>query len=431
METQTTAPQTPADRAGTVGNETKQATKDVAATAGQEAKQVTREAKDQVRQLWGQTRSDLTNQASTQQTRAASGLRELADQLGQMAGAADSDGMAKGLVEDVSRRAHDAAQWLDSRDPGSLLEEARSFARQRPGTFLAIAAGVGVLAGRLSRGLVDEARDSDSSSGTGTPAYGAADYGTSGYATTSGGYGTGSLGATGSTAGTGIPTATSPTTSTTESTPITPGALVLGPVRGHGHDAVRGPARAAPHHPAPRHRRHAEPHRRGRPPDRGGRRRPARRPMTEQQGYGASSGATMPGDTRNGLPDPSLRSVGEVLGDITSDLSTLLRQEVELAKAELRETADHAKAAGGMFAGAGVAGHLALIFLSLALWWALGDLFDSLGWSALVVGLLWAVAAGVLASVGRTRLKRATPVAPRTVDTAKDIPEALKGHETR
>ncbi len=152
---------------------------------------------------------------------------------------------------------------------------------------------------------------------------------------------------------------------------------------------------------------------------------------SSQQGYGASSGATMPGDTRNGLPDPSLRSVGEVLGDITSDLSTLLRQEVELAKAELRETANHAKAAGSMFAGAGVAGHLALIFLSLALWWALGDLFDSLGWSALVVGLLWAVAAGVLAAMGRTRLKQATPVAPRTVDTAKDIPEALKGHETR
>ena len=65
--------------------------------------------------------------------------------------------------------------------------------------------------------------------------------------------------------------------------------------------------------------------------------------------------------------------MGEVLGDITTDLSTLLRQEVELAKAELKETADHAKAAGGMFAGAGVAGHLALIFLSLALWWALGD----------------------------------------------------------
>lgn len=134
--------------------------------------------------------------------------------------------------------------------------------------------------------------------------------------------------------------------------------------------------------------------------------------------------------TRNDLPDPSLRSVGEVLGDITSDLSTLLRQEVELAKAELRESVDHAKAAGGMFAGAGVAGHLALIFLSLALWWGLGDLVDSLGWSAVVVGLLWAVAAAVLAAMGRTRMRRATPLAPRTVDTAREIPDALKGHET-
>ena len=134
--------------------------------------------------------------------------------------------------------------------------------------------------------------------------------------------------------------------------------------------------------------------------------------------------------TRADLPDASLRSVGELLGDITNDLSTLLRQEVDLAKAELKETADHAKAAGGMFAGAGVAGHLALIFLSLAVWWALGDLLDSLGWSALVVGLVWAVAAAVMAAMGRTRMRRATPVAPRTVDTAKDIPDALRGHET-
>jgi hypothetical protein len=135
-------------------------------------------------------------------------------------------------------------------------------------------------------------------------------------------------------------------------------------------------------------------------------------------------------ETRPDLPDPSLRSVGEILGDITTDLSTLLRQEVELAKAEVRQTADHATVGGAMFGGAAVAGHLALIFLSLALWWALGDLIG-LGWSALVVGLLWAIAAGVLAASGRSRLRQATPVAPRTVETAKDIPDALKGHETR
>jgi hypothetical protein len=222
MDTQTTTPQRPADRASAVGDQTKQAAGDVAATANQEAKQVTREAKEQVRQLWSQTRSDLTDQAATQQTRVAGGLRERADQLGQMAGASEQDGMARGLVDDAARRASEAASWLDQRDPGSLLEEARSFARQRPGAFLAIAAGVGVLAGRLSRGLVDEARDS---SGPGSTASGASSLGGTTHAGTPGGYGTGSLAATDSNGGgTGMPTATSPTTATTTTTPTTPGA---------------------------------------------------------------------------------------------------------------------------------------------------------------------------------------------------------------
>jgi ElaB/YqjD/DUF883 family membrane-anchored ribosome-binding protein len=247
METQTTTPQTPADRAGTVGHETKQAAGDVAQTATQEAKQVGREAKDQARQLWSQTRRDLTDQATTQQTRVAGGLRELADQLGAMAGSTEQDGMAKGLVDDVARRAGDAATWLDQRDPGTLLEEARSFARQRPGTFLAIAAGVGVLAGRLSRSLVDEARDSDDSTSVGSASTSSGHTregsGSNGYGATTGGYGTGSLGATGSNGGTGMPTATSPTTSTTTSLPATPGAAPAvgeGNLTAEGDDALRG-----------------------------------------------------------------------------------------------------------------------------------------------------------------------------------------------
>jgi hypothetical protein len=227
METQTTTPQTPADRAGTVGHETRQAAGDVAQSATQEARQVGREAKDQARQLWSQTRRDLTDQATTQQTRVAGGLRELADQLGAMAGSADQDGMAVGLVDDVARRAGDAATWLDQRDPGTLLEEARGFARRRPGTFLAIAAGVGVLAGRLSRSLVDEARDSgdsfDAIGSTGTGQSGNTN-GSTGYGTGTGGFGTGSVGGAGSTGGTGMPTATSPSVSTTASTPVTSGA---------------------------------------------------------------------------------------------------------------------------------------------------------------------------------------------------------------
>ena len=252
METQTTTPQTPADRAGTVGHETKQAAGDVAQTVGEEAKQVSREAKDQVRHLWGQTRRDLTDQAATQQTRVAGSLRELADQLGSMAESAEPDGMARGLVDDVARRAGDAASWLDQRDPGSLLEEARSFARQRPGTFLAIAAGVGVLAGRLSRSLVDEARDPDGSPDTtaagrfsGTD--GGATNGSPGYGTTAGGYGTGVTGATG---GTGIPTATSRTASTTASTPVTAGAAPAAVAEGSatvpGHELPDAPRSTQP-----------------------------------------------------------------------------------------------------------------------------------------------------------------------------------------
>lgn len=226
MDTQTTTPHSPADRAQAVGQDSKQAAQAVASTAGEEAKRTTREAKEQARQLWSQTRSDLTEQASAQQTKAASSLRQLAEQLESMAGSAEQDGPARGLVEDVARRAGDAASWLDQRDPGSLLDEARDFARRRPGTFLAVAAGIGVIAGRLSRGLVDEARDSDDSTGAG--GYGTTSGGAYGTTTgeygTTGGYGTGSLGATGSDLGTGVPTATSPTTSTTTSTPITPGA---------------------------------------------------------------------------------------------------------------------------------------------------------------------------------------------------------------
>ena len=125
------------------------------------------------------------------------------------------------------------------------------------------------------------------------------------------------------------------------------------------------------------------------------------------------------------------QSLGDIVGDLTRDFSTLMRDELALAKAEATEQAKHAGKGAGMLGGAAYAGGLVIFFLSYALAWALGDLFDSLGWSALLVGVLWAVAAGVMAAMGRTRMKQVTPLAPRTVDTTKDIPEALKGHETR
>jgi len=66
--------------------------------------------------------------------------------------------------------------------------------------------------------------------------------------------------------------------------------------------------------------------------------------------------------------------LGELLSDLTRDVSTLMRQEVELAKVELKESATKAGKGAGMMAGAAWAGHLTVLFLSLALWWALGQL---------------------------------------------------------
>ncbi|MGI5524247.1 phage holin family protein [Micromonospora sp. CA-259024] len=119
-------------------------------------------------------------------------------------------------------------------------------------------------------------------------------------------------------------------------------------------------------------------------------------------------------------------SVGELLGDVTRDMSTLVRKEVELAKAELREEVGQAGKAGGMFGGAGLAGFLAVLFVSYALWWGLSNAMDQ-GWAALIVAVIWAAVAGGLFLNARTQLKRARAVLPRTKQSARELPDALRG----
>ncbi len=123
-------------------------------------------------------------------------------------------------------------------------------------------------------------------------------------------------------------------------------------------------------------------------------------------------------------------SIGALISDVASDLSLLMRQEVALAKAEARESATRAGKGAGLLGGAGAAAFYAVLFLSVALWWALGDLIDSLGWSAVIVAVLWAVVAAILASMGRKKLKEVQGMS-RTVETAKQVPDALKGNEDR
>ena len=125
----------------------------VAETAKTEASNVAAEVKTNARDLLHQAKSDLTDQAGTQQQKVAEGLRSVSTELHSMAAASDQPGVATDLVRQAAERSSAVASWLDGRDPGSLLTEVKSFARQRPGTFLLLAAGAGVLAGRLSRSL--------------------------------------------------------------------------------------------------------------------------------------------------------------------------------------------------------------------------------------------------------------------------------------
>jgi hypothetical protein len=132
-------------------------------------------------------------------------------------------------------------------------------------------------------------------------------------------------------------------------------------------------------------------------------------------------------DSTGALRPPQDASIGELLGAVTRDLSELMRQEVQLARAEVQESARQAGRGAGMFAGAGVAVHLALIFISLAVWWALGDPVG-LGWAGVIVAVVWAIVALVLAMRGRAEMRRVSGL-QRTTDSVKKIPNAMQGHE--
>jgi ElaB/YqjD/DUF883 family membrane-anchored ribosome-binding protein len=138
---------------GTLGGQT-DTTGGMRERAASEAQGVKQEAGTQARRLMNQAGTEVKNQASEQQKRAAGSLRGMGSQLRQMADGTEEQGMAKDLVSQAASRVDSAASWLDDRDPAALLEEVKSFARQRPGLFIAIAAGAGIVAGRLTKALM-------------------------------------------------------------------------------------------------------------------------------------------------------------------------------------------------------------------------------------------------------------------------------------
>jgi hypothetical protein len=119
-------------------------------------------------------------------------------------------------------------------------------------------------------------------------------------------------------------------------------------------------------------------------------------------------------------------SLGQLVGDVTRDLSTLMRQELALARAELKQEASKTAKGAGAMGGAGFAGYMTVLFLSIALWWALSHLVGH-SWSALIVAVIWGIVAAVLAALGRRKLREVNPTPERTIDTLKNVPDALKG----
>lgn len=123
--------------------------------------------------------------------------------------------------------------------------------------------------------------------------------------------------------------------------------------------------------------------------------------------------------THDTTQDPRDRGLGELVKDLAGQTSTLVRQEIRLAQAEVTEKGKLAGRGAGMLGGAAVAALLGLGALTTVLIVAL-DAALPLWLAALIITVLWLAVAAVLAVAGRNALQRATPPAPQTVETVKE-----------
>jgi len=142
-----------------LGESAADAGRDVAGAAAEQTARVTREARQQIEDLVEQARAQVTEQARQGQHKAGEALHAVAEELRQMADGAEGAGPVAGLAAHAADRVGGMARWLERREPGDVLDEVRDLARRRPGAFLAGAALAGVLAGRLTRGVVESGHD--------------------------------------------------------------------------------------------------------------------------------------------------------------------------------------------------------------------------------------------------------------------------------
>jgi uncharacterized membrane protein YqjE len=128
-------------------------------------------------------------------------------------------------------------------------------------------------------------------------------------------------------------------------------------------------------------------------------------------------------------PKQAEKSIGELFGEMTSEVSQLMRKEVELAKVEIKEEVGRAGKAGGMLGGGAVAGYFSLLFVSLALAWLLDQAMNT-ALAFFIVGALYGIAAAVLITRGREQMKKVDPVPRQTVETLKEDAEWVKAQKS-
>lgn len=140
--------------------------------------------------------------------------------------------------------------------------------------------------------------------------------------------------------------------------------------------------------------------------------------------YGAhAAGAAPIGDNQQ----DEHTTLGSLFSDLTENVSVLVRQEVELAKTELKESASAAGQGVGMYVGAAIGAHFVLLFLSLAAMFGLAN-WVGYGWAAVIVAVIWAIIAAILAVVAKKKLE-AVKGMPKTASTVKKIPSAFNPKE--
>jgi hypothetical protein len=132
-------------------------------------------------------------------------------------------------------------------------------------------------------------------------------------------------------------------------------------------------------------------------------------------------------DIREQQPSPE-QPLSELISNLTEDTSRLFRQEVALARAEIKQEASVAMVAAAMMAMAGAFGAVALILVSFAAAEGLQRLLDiDIAWCYFIVAVVWTVIAGVLFSKGRKKMSEVNPKPERTVDSLRDVADTLKG----